>query len=76
MKGFVNGLSALFGIAIAPVVILSLPLLFLVGAGVGLYKNNVSVSARKAVFVVKCSIDTDCPAGYVCVGGRCLPARI
>lgn len=20
-----------------------------------------------------CSIDTDCPAGYTCVGGRCVP---
>jgi hypothetical protein len=21
-----------------------------------------------------CSIDTDCPAGYVCLNGRCVPA--
>lgn len=76
MKGFVNGLSALFGIAIAPVVILSLPLLFLVGAGVGLYKNTVSVSAKKTASVVWCTIDTDCSSGHVCVDGRCVPVRI
>jgi len=22
-----------------------------------------------------CSIDDDCPSGYVCVNGRCMPAR-
>jgi hypothetical protein len=48
----------------------------LVGAGVGLYKNTVSVSAKKTASVVWCTIDTDCSSGHVCVDGRCVPVRI
>ncbi len=68
-----NGMSLLFAIAMAPVVILTFPLLCWVGAGVGLYKLNTGVRAKRVAFVVKCSIDADCPLGYVCVEGRCLP---
>jgi hypothetical protein len=28
---------------------------------------------RKALLNVTCSVDTDCPTGYACVGGRCIP---
>ncbi len=52
---------------------LSAPVLIWVGAGAAL------VSARREKMAVRqpatCSVDADCPPGFVCIGGRCTPAH-
>ena len=47
------------------------PLLIWTGAGVALYQSGKRSRLAKLV----CSIDTDCPSGFVCQGGQCVPAR-
>jgi len=49
------------------------PVLIFVGAGLALYQNEWRLRRQIKEFV--CSMDTDCPPGYVCVAGRCVPAE-
>ena len=52
----------------------SAPLLIWVGAGVALYQKRRAVSPLKqALSGVACSIDADCPPGYICLNSRCFP---
>ena len=46
------------------------PLLILVGAGSALYQRR-----RDRLSPGTCSMDADCPVGFVCVNGRCVPAK-
>ena len=46
------------------------PILIWVGVGVALYQRR-----KEAFTKLVCSIDADCPPGYVCVGGHCVRAR-
>lgn len=48
----------------------STPILIWVGAGSALYQRRKEKTLPGA-----CSIDADCPLGYVCVSGRCMPAE-
>ena len=47
------------------------PVLIFVGAGVAMHQNEWRL--RRQIKELFCSIDTDCPPGYVCVDGRCVP---
>jgi len=47
------------------------PVLVWVGAGSALYHRQKRAKERWAEMV--CRIDADCPSGYLCVNGRCVP---
>jgi len=48
------------------------PLLIWVGAGCALYQSRKQKELLKqALPNVACSIDSDCPPGFVCVSGQC-----
>lgn len=52
------------------------PLLIWVGAGVALYeKRKETRIQKKALPKLACSINADCPGGYVCANGCCVLAR-
>ena len=67
MKGFRNCVVALLlGV--------SAPILIWVGAGSALYQSRKRAKLlEKALPAPTCAIDADCPLGYVCVNGRCVP---
>ena len=46
------------------------PLLIWTGAGVALYQGSKRSKLARQV----CAIDADCPPGFVCQGGQCVPA--
>ncbi len=51
------------------------PLLIWTGAGVALHQRGKQVKLlKRAIPDLVCSIDADCPEGYACVGGCCVPA--
>ena len=55
---------------------LSAPVLIWVGAGAALYQSRKEVSLLKhAISDLACSIDADCPPGYTCVNGHCVPVK-
>lgn len=52
------------------------PLLIWVGIGTALYqKRKTTKLPEKALPNVACSIYADCPPGFVCVGGYCVPEK-
>ena len=52
------------------------PLLIWIGAGNALYQSRKRASQlKRALPNVSCRIDTDCPPGFICVGGFCVPER-
>ncbi len=54
----------------------SAPLLIWVGAGVALYQQRKQANLLGQVLPdLACSIDADCPPGFVCVGGYCVLAK-
>ena len=54
---------------------LCVPLLIWVGAGTVLYQSRKQIKfSKRALHDLVCAIDTDCPPGYVCLNGRCVPA--
>jgi hypothetical protein len=48
----------------------SAPLLIWVGAGAALYQQRKAAKSRAAS---ECAVNSDCPPGFVCVGGHCVP---
>ena len=67
MKRLRNCIMALlFGCAMS--------LLIWAGAGVALYQKRKEASLlRRALTDLACSVDADCPPGYVCFNGHCVP---
>ena len=52
------------------------PLLILMGGGVALYQRSKEARVLKGALPgLTCSLDRDCPPGYVCIDGRCLPLQ-
>ncbi len=52
------------------------PLLIWVGAGAAFYQSRKSLkSSEKFNETRGCSIDSDCPQGYVCLNGMCVPSN-
>ena len=51
------------------------PLLIWVGAGTALYQRRKEKNPlKRALSNLVCSVDIDCPPGFVCVEGRCVPS--
>lgn len=54
----------------------STPVLIWVGAGVALYQRRKEANLLKqALPNLACSIDADCPPGFVCLNGQCVPLK-
>lgn len=69
MKGLRNNILALL-------VSFWAPLLIWVGVGSALYQRSRWAKLfEKALPNWACAIDTDCPSGFVCVGGYCVPDK-
>jgi uncharacterized protein (DUF927 family) len=69
MRGFRNVTYALL-------ISLATPVLIWVGAGSALlHSRKESEQLKKAIPNLVCSIDTDCPPGFMCVNGRCVPVK-
>jgi len=52
----------------------SAPILVWVGAGAALYQSRKTANLLKRALPERaCSIDSDCPPGFACVSGRCMP---
>ena len=39
----------------------------------GKIKGIITGSIKESIEVLVCSIDADCPEGYLCIGGKCVP---
>ncbi|OGO24990.1 MAG: hypothetical protein A2144_10400 [Chloroflexi bacterium RBG_16_50_9] len=37
-------------------------------------RDRKELIAKRIASTLLCTLDTDCPAGYICSEGRCLPA--
>jgi hypothetical protein len=75
IKGVVNIACALAAILIAPLVIIMWPFLCWAGAGGGLYHNWKRARFGGIGPGGECSVDADCPPGYICIQGRCVPEQ-
>ncbi len=54
----------------------SAPLLVWVAAGSALYSKRTRPGLpEKALSNLTCSVDADCPPGFVCEIGRCVPVK-
>ncbi len=52
------------------------PLLIWVGGGAALYQWRKEANLlKRALPELTCSVNTDCPSGFMCVAGHCVPAR-
>ena len=50
------------------------PLLIWVGAGAALYQQRKDARLTKRDLPeLTCSINSDCPPGFICLGGHCVP---
>ncbi len=65
--------STIIMLAIAILVIL-FPLAFIWFVCIGGICMAVKKS-RVAMSNLKCSVDTDCPSGFICVDGHCVPHK-
>ncbi len=69
MRGLRNCILALLAGCLTPVLIW-------VGAGVALNQiRKQSNLLKRALPNLTCAIDLDCPAGYTCMSGHCVPAK-
>jgi len=73
MKGLKNTAIAILAVALSPLSILVWLLIIWGGAFLGLYQWQKAVRLTRSAYKKVCRVDTDCPTGYVCVGGRCIP---
>lgn len=52
------------------------PVLIWVGAGCAFYQDRKQKNLLKqALPDATCSLDSDCPPGFVCLGGHCVAAK-
>ncbi len=53
-----------------------MPVLIWVGAGAALYQSRKEANLLKQALPDSvCRINADCPSGFVCTAGHCVPAR-
>ncbi len=64
-------MKSLRNFSIALILGMCMPVLIWIGMGSALYQRGKEGSLLREA----CAIDTDCPPGFACVNGRCLPAR-
>lgn len=61
-------------ILLAVLVGILMPFTIWAAAGSALYSQRQrSKLVKKALSSLVCKIDVDCPPGYICVDGRCIP---
>lgn len=54
----------------------STPILIWVGAGSALYQGRKRANLlKRALTNLACSVDADCPLGFVCLDGYCVPTK-
>ena len=52
------------------------PLLIWIGAGVALYqRKKLTNLLKQALPNLACALDVDCPPGFVCLSGYCVPEK-
>jgi hypothetical protein len=71
--------GTILALAIGSLIILS-PVAFIWYINVGgvltaIKSRRVAKQFEKTPSNLTCSVDTDCPPGYVCLDGQCVPAR-
>lgn len=74
MKRLMIGVGSVFLVVLVGVL---LPLLIWVALGFALRRIYVEwrfVRTQLLSGNVVCSVTSDCPSGYECIGGRCIPA--
>lgn len=50
------------------------PAVIWVAGGVALYQSRKGkATIRETLHILACSIDTECPPGYICLNGCCVP---
>ena len=75
-----EGLSVIILAVAAALVLLPVAFIAYVNAG-GAYRamqyflNTRKAQERKKTSSNVCWVDADCPPGYVCVNGRCMPSQ-
>ena len=53
-----------------------MPVLIWAGLGIALHQRKKEANLLKqALPNLVCSLDTDCPPGFICMAGRCVPQR-
>jgi len=61
-----------------PVIIIPVAFIWYINIG-GIFevirRRRVARTLEKALPDITCSLDTDCPEGYVCVEGYCVPLK-
>jgi hypothetical protein len=68
--------EVILALAIGILVILS-PVAFVWYINIGgvFKRGRAEELFEKTLPNLTCSVDTDCPPGYVCLGGRCMPQK-
>ena len=74
MKRLVSRISSVFMVVLAGVLMPLLLWVALVAALRLIFVEWRVVKTRLLSGNVVCSIKSDCPPGYECIGGRCIPA--
>ena len=75
-----EGLSLVILALAAALVLFPVAFIVYVNAGGSYRAMRYSLGARKTdreeeTSRLSCRIDADCPSGYVCINGRCMPAQ-
>ena len=74
MRQLGNIVTGLLAVCLSPLIIVYWIIFPCVGACVGIYQWRKRGSLlKRAIPDLLCSIDTDCPPGYVCLDGQCVP---
>ncbi|MFC1948528.1 hypothetical protein ACFLXY_11495 [Chloroflexota bacterium] len=69
--GFIAVLQGLGIFLVLPIIIASIIIsLVMIAERI---KQNMTGSIKESIENLVCSIDTDCPEGYLCIGGKCIP---
>jgi|GEM_PF-1895044 len=57
----------------APFLLVPVAFVWFLNVG-GLYQAIRQAQRKKVLPVLVCSVDADCPSGYICVNGNCMSA--
>jgi len=63
-------------VLLALLIVILAPLSIWAAAGSALYQHRkMKALAKSKSATLSCSLDSDCPAGYVCLNGYCVPEQ-
>ena len=69
--GFFTVLQVLGIFLIIPIIIASIIICLVLIPGI--IKRRIAGSIMERIENLVCSIDSDCPEGYLCISGKCVP---